>query len=140
MHISVRAESKQRERLSPRKADLHRWRESFAEGLGGRCVEAKATRGRNRNYEPLSRIKAIQDGRLRTDLAVGKRGANTMAVKSWREIAKALMGSGDKSDRELALAVARYIKDLPAVASVGRQDVLWGQIQKPGPDRQKYQK
>jgi hypothetical protein len=103
-------------------------------------VEAEATRRRNRNYEPLSRIKAMQDGRLRTDRAVGKRGANTMAVESWREIAEALMGSGDKSDCKLAMAVARYIKDLRDVASLGRQDVSWGQIQKPGPDRQKYQK
>ena len=31
VHISVRAESKHGKRLNPRKADLHRWRETFAE-------------------------------------------------------------------------------------------------------------
>jgi hypothetical protein len=140
MHISVRAESKQRERLSPRKADLHRWRESFAEGLGGRCVEAEATRRRNRNCEPLWRIKARQDGRLRCDNAVGGRSANTTAIQSWREIAGALMSSGDKSDRELALAVARYVGDLPGVASLVRQDASRGQIAQPKPDFREYQK
>ncbi|EWS66063.1 hypothetical protein Y695_00670 [Hydrogenophaga sp. T4] len=30
VHISVRAESKSGRRLNPRKADLHRWRETFA--------------------------------------------------------------------------------------------------------------
>ena len=33
VHISVRAESKHGKRLNPRKTDLHRWRETFAEKL-----------------------------------------------------------------------------------------------------------
>ena len=40
VHISVRAESKHGKRLNPRKADLHRWREIFAEKLRDRGVEA----------------------------------------------------------------------------------------------------
>ncbi len=31
VHLSVKAESKHGERLNPKKADLHRWRETFAE-------------------------------------------------------------------------------------------------------------
>ena len=40
VHLSVRAESKHGKRLNPRKADLQRWRETFAEKLqrlGNRC-------------------------------------------------------------------------------------------------------
>jgi hypothetical protein len=33
VHLSVKAESKHGRRLNPRKADLHRWRETFAERL-----------------------------------------------------------------------------------------------------------
>ena len=70
VHISVRAESKHGKRLNPRKADLHRWRETFAEKLRGWGVEADATRqasrGNRRNYEPLWHVKAGQDGRLLT--------------------------------------------------------------------------
>ncbi|MEP7300402.1 MAG: hypothetical protein ABI699_02660 [Caldimonas sp.] len=44
MHISVRAESQHGKRLSPRKADLQRWRETFAEKLRGWGIEAEATR------------------------------------------------------------------------------------------------
>ena len=44
VHFSVRAESKRGKRLNPRKADLHRWRETFAEKLRERGVEAEATR------------------------------------------------------------------------------------------------
>ena len=54
VHISVRAESRHGSRLNPRKADLHRWRETFAEKLRGWGVDAEATRqstrGQLRNY------------------------------------------------------------------------------------------
>ena len=57
VHISVRAESKHGKRLNPRKTDLHRWRETFAEKLRERGVEAEATRqatrGSSGNYGPL---------------------------------------------------------------------------------------
>ena len=43
VHISVRAESKHGKRLNPRKADLHRWRETFAEKLRGWGIEAEAS-------------------------------------------------------------------------------------------------
>ena len=61
VHISVRAESREGKRLSPRKADLQRWRETFAEKLRGWGIDAEATRqrtrGESRNYEPIWRIK-----------------------------------------------------------------------------------
>jgi hypothetical protein len=44
VHLSVRAESKHGKRLNPRKADLHRWRETFAEKLRGWGIDAEATR------------------------------------------------------------------------------------------------
>ena len=59
VHLSVLAESKQRRRLNPRKADLQRWRETFAEKLRGCGIDAEASRqasrGLARNYECLGR-------------------------------------------------------------------------------------
>ena len=43
VHLSVRAESRHGRRLNPRKADLQRWRETFAEKLRGWGIEAEAT-------------------------------------------------------------------------------------------------
>ena len=129
MHISVRAESKHGRRLNPRKADLHRWRETFAEKLRGRGVEAEATRqatrGQGRNYEPLWRIKAKGTGRLRTSWPTTKHSAHTMAtrtaaVDAWREIVRALAASGDKSDRDLAQSISRYVGEMPVLAGTGR--------------------
>lgn len=123
VHISVRAESKHGKRLNPRKADLHRWRETFAEKLRDRGVEAEATRqatrGRSRNYDPLWRIKAREDGRLRTSRSGTKsdpqaRATRADAVEAWMRVGRALAVSGDPSDRDLARSIAAFIKEMPA--------------------------
>src|SRR5258707_14642215 len=66
VHISVRAESKYGKRLNPRKADLHRWRETFAEKLGGWGIDAEATGqatgGDVRSYPPPWSIKGKGEG------------------------------------------------------------------------------
>jgi hypothetical protein len=130
VHISVRAESKHGKRLNPRKADLHRWRESFAEKLRGHGVEAEATRqatrGQGRNYLPLWRIKAEEDGRLRTRRPMSENTPKALlnraaAAEAWREIAQALAASGDKADRDLARGVARFVTEMSDVGDPGRR-------------------
>jgi hypothetical protein len=119
VHISVRAESRHGKRLNPRKADLHRWRETFAEKLRGYGVEAEATRqatrGRSRNYDPLWRLKAREDGRLRTDRAGTKSGAQaratrTAAFEAWEQLGRALGASSDANDKALARSIDGYLK------------------------------
>jgi Relaxase/Mobilisation nuclease domain len=119
VHISVRAESKHGKRLNPRKADLHRWRETFAEKLRGWGIDAEATRqatrGRSQNYEPLWRIKARKDGRLRTNASGTKSGRKARAMRAdafaaWKEVGKALAASTNKADRELAQSIAGFLK------------------------------
>ncbi len=46
VHLSVKAESRHGQRLNPRKADLHRWRERFAEQLRERGGSTPRRRGR----------------------------------------------------------------------------------------------
>ena len=141
VHISARAESKHGKRLNPRKADLHRWRETFAEKLRERGVEAEATRqptrGRNRNYDPLWRIKAREDGRLRSDRANTKSGPKALAnrnsaVEAWRQIARALAESGERSDRNLAASITTYMSDITAFDSPARDP---GALAQPQPVR-----
>ncbi|MGE4049706.1 MAG: conjugal transfer protein TraS [Piscinibacter sp.] len=124
VHISVRAESRHGKRLNPRKADLHRWRETFAEKLRGHGVEAEATRqatrGKSRNYDPLWRIKAREDGRLR-DGRVGSKTdkqsrSTASAIDAWVELGKALGASGDAGDRSLARSIAHFVRDMSAAS------------------------
>ena len=90
VHLSVRAESRFGARLNPRKTDLHRWRETFAEKLRGRGIEAEATRqatrGANRTSDPLWRVKARGGRRLLRDEKSGTFSTPTapVALAPWR--------------------------------------------------------
>jgi hypothetical protein len=121
VHISVRAESMLGQRLNPRKADLHRWRETFAEKLRGHGVDAEATRqatrGRNRKHDDLWRIKARQEGRLLTTRTGAKsssqaRTTRSGAAEAWVHVGDALARSGDSTDRELARSIAEFTREM----------------------------
>ena len=67
VHMAVRAEGRDGQRLNPRKQDLRRWREVFAERLRGWGIEAEAssqvTRGSRHRTERLWQRKAYDNGR-----------------------------------------------------------------------------
>lgn len=120
VHISVRAESNHGKRLNPRKADLHRWRETFAERLRGYGIEAEATRqptrGNSQNYDPLWRIKARDDGRLRTNRSTTKSSAHALtsraeAVEARTRLGQALASSDVKADRDLARSITAFVQE-----------------------------
>ena len=72
VHISVRAEGRDGKRLNPRKEDLRRWRETFAERLRGWGIEAEASsqavRGsRHRDESVWSRKKLPGRGSAAVD-------------------------------------------------------------------------
>lgn len=119
VHISVRAESKHGHRLNPRKADLHRWRETFAEKLRSWGIEAEATRQATRGGrfrpDPLWKLKAQEEGRLRkarTSSIGGKKAqlSRTDALEAWLHIGQALAQSDLANDVRLAGAIARYVQ------------------------------
>jgi hypothetical protein len=121
VHISVRAEANNGTRLNPRKADLHRWREVFAEKLRGYGIDAEAarqvTRGVTCNYDPIWPVKAQEAGRLaihRPGIKTGKAalGSRQTAATSWRQIASALSVSALAGDRDLAAAINRHVSQI----------------------------
>lgn len=148
VHLSVRAESIAGKRLNPRKTDLHRWRETFAEKLRGWGVEAEATRqatrGVSRNFDPLWRVKAKQEGRLRqpgTSVKTGPRHweSRAEAMTGWAYIIKALLASESPEDRMLADRVARFMKAAPFFQETVRQrqrEAAMAPRQQPGPQPQ----
>ncbi len=117
VHISVRAESKHGRRLNPRKTDLHRWRETFAEKLRERGVEAavtrQPTRGVTRNHPDLWQRKAAEDARLLRSPSTHHGGVAAAASRgeareAWLQIAAALSASKDVYDRNLAESIHRF--------------------------------
>ena len=108
VHLSVKAESKHGERLNPRKADLHRWRETFAERLREWGIDAEATRqavrGAVRNYPDLWRKKAAEEGRARERDRSARWAMQPLQVvgmlgRPGRAIAAALGASPDPKDK-----------------------------------------
>jgi hypothetical protein len=139
VHISVRAESKHGRRLDPRKSDLHRWREAFAEKLRGWGIDAEATRqatrGATRNHPELWRMKAAEDGRLLKPRSARRGGAAATASRAearhaWQQIAAALARSADAGDRKLAASIERFARDAAMDIERGRNDMA--------PDRQAH--
>jgi relaxase-like protein len=101
VHLSVRAESMHGKRLNPRKADLQRWRETFAERLREWGVDAEATRRatrfQSRRDLPLWRIKAREEGRARLPTAGTASAKPTFGRvrEAWTEIERVLATSAD---------------------------------------------
>jgi hypothetical protein len=126
VHLSVKAESKHGLRLNPRKADLQRWRETFAERLRERGIDAEATRqatrgSRHRNERVWER-KPVRPGTARGGQAPARLSpSHRDAGEAWARIAQALTRSPEAADRELGLAVLRYVREMPVVmALIGR--------------------
>ena len=122
VHLSVKAVSKHGQRLNPRKADLHHWRETFAERLQEWGIDAEATRqasrGEYRNRDELWRIKAREQGTLTKDRPKKKSGepqrlSRQAALDAWRQIFLALADSRSKDDQELARRIATFVQAMP---------------------------
>jgi hypothetical protein len=122
VHLSVKAESKHGRRLNPRKADLQRWRETFAERLRERGVDAEATRqatrGEFRHRDTLWQRKAKEAERLQARRPSAKWGAamglsREGALQAWKQIGLALAHSDSLDDRKLARQIIEFVKDMP---------------------------
>jgi len=121
VHLSVKAVSKHGQRLNPRKVDLHRWRETFAERLREWGIDAEATRqasrGEYRTRDELWRIKAREQGRLKKDRPKKSgephRLSRQGALDAWRLIFLALADSRSTDDQALAKRIAAFVEDMP---------------------------
>jgi hypothetical protein len=118
----VKAVSKHGQRLNPRKADLQRWRETFAERLREWGVDAEASRqasrGEHRTPDALWRIKAKEEGRLRARRPTTQSGASSRlsrleSLEAWKRIAMALANSDVRENRALAKEIVDFLRDMP---------------------------
>ena len=121
VHLSVRADRYDGVRLSPRKADLDRWRAVFARNLQDRGVNAVASRqpvrAANRNYLKLWEERAAGRGQLLRQRPAQRTSARALAfradpIKAWEQIARALADSKDPADVRLAVEAVRYLAEI----------------------------
>lgn len=141
VHISVRAEGRDGNRLNPRKEDLHRWRETFAEKLRdwGIAAEAssQATRGvTRRSLRGWERQPgaAARTGKKRGEHKTGPaaRATRSGALKAWAEITKALAASPDPADRKLSKSIVAFVMQTEVAQAVQRMRNAQRQTELPG--------
>ena len=117
VHLSVRAESRHGQRMNPRKSDLIRWRQTFAEKLRVWGIDAEASsrgiRGQGCGNESLWRIKAREDQRLRSARPGRSSSRNASgagwARGAWVSVSTALASSTLSSDRRLGAAIEQLV-------------------------------
>jgi hypothetical protein len=141
VHISVRAEGRDGKRLNPRKEDLHRWRETFAEKLRDWGIEAEASsqatrgvtrrslRGWERTPSAATRI-GKQRGAHKSGPAF--RATRSGALKAWAEITKALAASPDPADRKLSKSIVDFVVQTDIARAVQRHRAAQRQAELPG--------
>lgn len=148
VHLTVQAEGVDRTRFDPRREDLFRFREAFAEALRSRGVAAEATprytrgQGRAGTSMALTQLRArIRNGASRQpteadlrqargamQIALGKAQQPAFVSKSrdrWAETkrrfenaARQLDRSGDRDDRALARDVRQFILERGDIETV----------------------
>lgn len=108
-------------KLDPRKSDLSRWRQGFAESLRKRGIQANATprltRGvikqpiRQSDLHRLLRLNQQAQG-MTVPLGTAK-SAFSARGGAWKQIARALVDSTIPGDKKLAGHVIEFLKTLP---------------------------
>ncbi|GAA5235258.1 hypothetical protein FOZ76_05265 [Verticiella sediminum] len=114
-HLCVKALGLDGSRLNPRKADLQRWRERFAEALREQGIEANATPRRARSHPRVTVKQATRHAAKRgkstkaTEWEQRRRSGVSRAIRNgYGHIAKAL-ATGDDKDKSLALKIVRFL-------------------------------
>ena len=132
VHLIVRAEGRTGLRLNPRKADLAKWRQSFAERLQERGVAASATQRQSRGVlQPAKKLVDHHLGHVEKRAWPLRQGDKARAtedhvLKGWREIVAALARSASLEDRLLALEVAEFVDRTPALRRRRAQETQLG--------------
>lgn len=148
VHLTVQAEGLNRKRFDPRREDLFRFRESFAEALRSRGVEAEATprysrgQGRAGTSMALTQLRArirngasrqpteadLRQAREAMQIALGTAEQPVFVAKTrarWQETrrryekaAEQLDRSGSREDRKLARDVRQFVQERAQIETV----------------------
>jgi len=115
VHLTVKTASLDGIRLNPRKADLQRWREGFAEALREHGIEATTTSRIHRTTHERWTIQHLRD-RTTNAKVLDRQQRQTHLPRKQREvmhhyqqIMKTLARSDRGEDRQLAADLVRYL-------------------------------
>ncbi len=117
VHLTVKAAGLDGIRLNPRKPDLQRWREGFAEALQEHGIEATTTSRIHRTTHERWRVQHLPDRSTKAKV-LDRQQRQTYTPKKQREVMqhyqqvmKALAQSERGEDRQLAADLVRYLRE-----------------------------
>lgn len=132
VHLCIKALGRDGTRLNPRKADLQRWRERFAETLRERGIVANATPRTARAAVHRGEKQAVHHMRRRgrvfetaaTDVSLeqiqNSSSGQQRVIHAYGQIARELAQS-DSADRKLALAITSLVAQMPMVSMLRKR-------------------
>ncbi|HMS82656.1 MAG TPA: relaxase/mobilization nuclease domain-containing protein [Nitrospira sp.] len=115
VHLTVKAAGLDGCRLNPRKADLHRWREGFAEALREHGIEATTTSRIHRTTHERWKVRHLHDDRKQATVVDRLKRQTPMPTRQrevmnhYKQVMKTLARSERGDDRQLAVDLVRYL-------------------------------
>ncbi|WP_321968287.1 relaxase/mobilization nuclease domain-containing protein [Burkholderia cepacia] len=125
VHLSVQVRGPDGRRLNPRRQDLRRWRERFAEQLREHGVEANATprhtRGVTKRYPKQDVAHMLARGEVPTfwrpvasaEEKQAGRKVHGGVFEAWRELAQVMASSSSRVDRAMAVGMVDFVQAMP---------------------------
>jgi hypothetical protein len=129
IHLVVQARGYDGRRLNPRKADLQRWREGFAQRLREYGIDANATPRRTRGVTRQYAKQAVVHLRERRELAavmpMPRQDSVTYAMNpdrrtldAWHQVSRVLAGSEHGDDRRMSVEVTDFVRRMRVLVEV----------------------
>ncbi len=115
VHLTVKAAGLDGMRLNPRKADLQRWREGFAEALREHGIEATTTSRIHRTTHERWKVQRLRDRTTKTNVLERQQRQTHMPTRQrevmhhYQQVMKTLARSERGDDRQLAADLVRYL-------------------------------
>ncbi len=115
VHLTVKAAGLDGIRLNPRKPDLQRWREGFAEALREHGIEATTTSRLHRTNRErwtvrhLHEVSGKGETLERLKRTTRRHGRAQEVIRNYEQVMRALARSDRGEDRKLAVDLVRYL-------------------------------
>jgi hypothetical protein len=117
VHLTVKAVGLDGVRLNPRKADLQRWREGFAEALREHGIEATTTSRIHRTTHERWTVRHLHEANgkdqtlERLKRTTRRHGRVQEVVRNYEQVMRTLARSDRGEDRQLAADLVRYLSE-----------------------------
>ncbi|MGB4068989.1 MAG: relaxase/mobilization nuclease domain-containing protein, partial [Nitrospira sp.] len=116
VHLTVKATGLDGGRLNPRKADLQRWREGFAEALREHGIEATTTSRIHRTTHERWKVQHLRDRSTKAKLLDRQKRQlyrptrQREVMHHYEQVMRTLARSDRGADRQLAVDLVRYLE------------------------------